>query len=392
MQRKARNSFLLGIIITLIITGVVIALLFLQLKKVKDEQAAEAAKLVNVYVLNQEVKSGEILTEDMFETKLVNKETIPQNATSLSSVIDSWYLQTEDGKTISRDEEGLYINESDNLLEVDESNSRNTYTFDDNGTTLYFTTTSNSENDGITRLYEEINTGNVYKYVLDNGTIRREFIKLNSVPLLAKINLKANTVITPDYVVQSDAVVTDDARLEEYNMVVLPVDLETGDYIDIRLMLPSGQNFVVVSKAEVEIPENADGTYVSDTIRVQLNESEIMLMSSAIVEAYGLEGAYLYANKYVEPGLQNSSTTTYYPNNAVINQINANPNIVGIARNELSNRLTEAVRVLRERNLQPIIDGSEDYPTNVQDGLTEGTAKSQESRTNYLELLTSTTE
>ncbi len=392
MQRKARNSFLLGIIITLIITGVVIALLFLQLKKVKDEQAAEAAKLVNVYVLNQEVKSGEILTEDMFETKLVNKETIPQNATSLSSVIDSWYLQTEDGKTISRDEEGLYINESDNLLEVDESNSRNTYTFDDNGTTLYFTTTSNSENDGITRLYEEINTGNVYKYVLDNGTIRREFIKLNSVPLLAKIDLKANTVITPDYVVQSDAVVTDDARLEEYNMVVLPVDLETGDYIDIRLMLPSGQNFVVVSKAEVEIPENSDGTYVPDTIRVQLNESEIMLMSSSIVEAYGLEGAYLYANKYVEPGLQNPSTTTYYPNNAVIDQINANPNIVGIARNELSNRLTEAVRRLRQNNLQPIIDGNEEYPTNVQDGLTEGTAKSQESRTNYLELLTSTAE
>ena len=388
MQRKARNSFLLGMILTLIITGVVIALLFMQLKQVKDEQAAELAKLVNVYVINQDVKSGQILTEDMFITKQVNRETIPESATSLSTVIDSWYLQTEDGKTISRDQDGLYINESDNLLEVtsSEANSRNTYTYDNDGETLYFMTTTNDDSD-VTRLYEEINTGNVYKYVLNNGTITREFIKLNSVPLLAKIDIKANTVITSDYVVQSDAVVTNDARLEEYNMIVLPVDLATDDYIDIRLMLPSGQNFIVVSKAQVVIPQNADNTYISDTIRVQLTESEIMLMSSAIVEAYGIEGAYLYANKYVEPGLQDSATTTYYPNNAIIAQINANPNIVTIARNELSNRLTEAARQIRQNFLQPSIDANENYSTNVQDGMTEGTAKSQESRVNYLDLL-----
>ena len=33
MQRKSRNSFLLGIIVTLLITGVVIAFLLLQLKQ-----------------------------------------------------------------------------------------------------------------------------------------------------------------------------------------------------------------------------------------------------------------------------------------------------------------------------------------------------------------------
>ena len=32
MQRKARNSFLLGIVVTLLITGAVIAFLILQLK------------------------------------------------------------------------------------------------------------------------------------------------------------------------------------------------------------------------------------------------------------------------------------------------------------------------------------------------------------------------
>ena len=107
MQRKARNSFLLGIIITLIITGVVIAFLFLQLKKVKDEQAEEAKLKVNVYTINQDVKSGQVLTEDMFSLQTVNKNLIPNNATSVASVIDSWFLQTKDGQRVNRDSEGL---------------------------------------------------------------------------------------------------------------------------------------------------------------------------------------------------------------------------------------------------------------------------------------------
>ena len=35
MQRKARNSFLLGMLITLVIAGAIIALLFIQLKNYK---------------------------------------------------------------------------------------------------------------------------------------------------------------------------------------------------------------------------------------------------------------------------------------------------------------------------------------------------------------------
>ena len=284
-------------------------------------------------------------------------------------------------------------------MEVDssQSNSRNTYTYDDNGTILYFMSTTNSEGNDVTRLYEEMNTGNVYKYVLNNGTITREFIKLNSVPLLAKIDIKAKTVITDDYVVQSDEVTTDDLREEEYNMIVLPVDLETNDYIDIRLMLPNGQNFIVISKAKVEVPENADGTYVADTIKIKLREDEILSISSAIVEAYGIEGAYLYATKYVEAGLQGEAIPTYVPNAEVSKLLGysstpdgrmqfTNPAIIETAKEELRRRYANTGT--RNESLQPMIDGNEDYPTNVQDGLNEGTAKSQEARANYLELLT----
>ena len=60
MQRKARNSFLLGMLVTLIIATGVIALLFMQLKKVKEEQQKEIQERVSIYVLNADVKSGEI--------------------------------------------------------------------------------------------------------------------------------------------------------------------------------------------------------------------------------------------------------------------------------------------------------------------------------------------
>ena len=55
MQRKARNSFLLGMILTLLITGIIIVLLFLQMKKLNDEKVAEEAAKVNVYAINQDV-------------------------------------------------------------------------------------------------------------------------------------------------------------------------------------------------------------------------------------------------------------------------------------------------------------------------------------------------
>ena len=402
MQRKSRNSFLLGMIITLLITGIIIVLLFLQLKKKNDELQAEIGAKKSVYVINQDVKSGQILTEDMFSMKQINVEEIPANATSLGEVIDSWFLQTQDSKVLYRDSIGLYIDEPDSIIELYSENGqyfnqdtdepislRGTPIVDENeGETRYFVVDNNSV-DSITRVYEDLGTGNCYIYKIDDqNNLTKEYITLNSVPLLAKIDLKANTVITRDYVVQSDAVVTNDVRREEYNMIVLPMDLETNDYIDIRLMLPNGQNFIVISKTQVEIPLQGDEvTYVPDTIWVNLREDEILSLSSAIVEAYGIDGAYLYANKYVEPGMQDAASPDYTPNEAVTRQIENNPNIVAIASAELAARYSDAAKNLRNQYTQPQIDEEEAYDSNVQTGMEESVSNSEASRQEYLQSL-----
>ena len=430
MQRKARNSFLLGMITTLLIAGIIIVLLFMQLKQKTNQLQAEANAKRNVYVLNQDVKSGQIITQDMFVTKQVSQDAIPSNATATASVINTWFLQTKDGKTFNTDyynnitsaafsqpEQGLYINEPDSIIEVaeidgkkykcsdkytgdkstlTEVSSREDVVQDDDG--AYIVDTTNST-DKITRVYQEGTTGEYYIYKIDtasmttgNGKTRvKEYISLQNTPAVAKVTMNKNTVVTPNLIVQSDEIVTDDVRQQEYNMVVLPVDLMTNDYIDIRLMTPSGQDFIVVSKTKVDIPTNMDGSYITDTIRVNLREDEILSMSSAIVEAYGLLGSKLYATKYVEAGMQDAAMPTYTPNASVTAQIQSNPNIVSVASEELAARYSDSSKKNRNDYLQSLINSSEDYSANVQDKSDENITNQNTARQKYLESLGGTT-
>ena len=429
MQRKSRNAFLLGIIVTLIIAGAIIALLLVQLKQKDDKIKAEQAAKINVYTLATDVKAGQIITQDMFTLQSVNKNTVPSNATATMSVIDTWYLQTKEGEPVYTDSYGLYLDRSsgdkasDNIIEVikntgdtieDSKGNKiaNGELYVDVGGTIEKVTSNTSNmqtdevgqffvdtqgNDKITRVYQEELTDEFYVYKIDTSTTNtsgskvriKEYIDIKDVPVLARVDMNAQTVITPEFVVQSSELITDDTREEEYNMLVLPIDLMTDDYVDIRFMTPNGQNFIVVSKARVEVPRNDDGTYVSDTIKVNLREDEILAMSSAIVEAYGLNGSKLYVTKYSDPAMQKAALPTYTPNAAVTSQIQSNPNIVDVAKEELATRYSEASKKVRNDYLQQYINGvdSGEYNTNIQEGMNEDIGTSLTTRKKYLDSL-----
>ena len=59
MQKKAKTSFLLGVLVTILITGTIIILLFLYANKLNKQISNIQADLRKVYVLNMDVKSGE---------------------------------------------------------------------------------------------------------------------------------------------------------------------------------------------------------------------------------------------------------------------------------------------------------------------------------------------
>ena len=350
MQRKARNSFLLGMLVMLIIAGLIIAFLVMQLMDKINKERTDAANMVNAYVLNQDVKSGQVITTDMLTLTPVNRTLVPSNATSDLSVIQNYALQDKEGNQI-------------------------TTQYNNGNATMYITIDNNRYQVG-----QEENTGNFY--IERNG--QREYLELDSVPIVAKVDMNANTLITTDLISRGDSVVQDDVRKQEYNVVILPIDLTTGDYIDIRLMLPNGQDFIVVSKKEVEIPVVGD-TDSLDTIWVNLSEDEILHMSSAIVDAAKLNGAKLYATKYTEPGMQNAATPTYVVSAEASALLQSDPNVLESAMEAIRNRYNVA---LRNDYINNAINSQADQAdTNLQTNMEESITKSLESRQDYLDSL-----
>ena len=353
MQRKARNSFLLGVVLTLVVAGMIIVLLILQLKNYKEKEAEEQANSVKVWVLSQDVISGQIITTDMLKQQVTNKTLVPSNAIGDMSILSNYSLSDKEGNEVITE-------------------------YKNNVATLYL-----SKNGSKYEIKTESETGSYY--IERSGN--KEYVELSEDPIIAKINLNKNSVITIDSISKSNEKITDDLRKQEYNMLVLPSQLETGEYVDVRLSLPSGQDYIVVSKKQVEIPQ-VNGIDVDDTIWIKLTEDEIITMNNAIVEAYKMQGSKLYVTTYTEAGMQNAATPTYIPTGEVMQLINDNPNIVQIAKNTLIARYNANQGNVRNNVINPTInsngqEGEENLKTKVEESITN----SKENRKEYLQSL-----
>lgn len=343
MQRKSRNSLLIGLIIGLVIAAGVGALLFNEINKLNETIDKENKAKVMVYVLNTDVTAGQTLTSDMFSKMAVNKAGVPENAVGddIEAKLGEYSLADKEGNPISTDKDGnLVLKKGDTTTKV----------FVDDTTGLYYTGSSTNKN----------------------------FIDTTQKPVVAAVDMYANTVITSKLIKRTD--LTSDVRKAEYNMVVLPVDLVTGEYVDIRLMLPNGQDFIVVSKKAVEFPEG-----INNTIWMNLSEEEILIMSSAIVEAYKINGAKLYAIKYVDSGSQEAAIATYVPSGEVTSLISSDENIVNKASEALKARYSESNKELRNNYINDQVGaGTEE---NAATGMQESITTTKTDRQTYLESL-----
>ena len=290
MQRKANNSFLLGILITLVITGAIIAFLIFQVLNLNTEIEEIQAHTVNAYIVIDEIKSGTEITTAQVQRVELNMD-----------------------------------------INVDTST-----------------------------LYTTIPAG-----------------------LMAKVDLNPGTVMTTDLTYENEPL-TSDVRTVEYNVITLPSQLTTGEYIDIRLRTPDGRSLIVISHKEVTIP-NIAGVDSTNCIWLDLTEEEILMMSSAIVEAYKMNGAMLYATRYVEPGIQEAATVTYVPNDETRALIERDPNIVEEAKNALLSVLNANSELVRPGINNAI--NNEDAADNVVEKTEDEITSLQEERELYIESL-----
>lgn len=313
MQRRARNSFLIGFLVALIIMAVVVIFLVYRMQGINEEFEKLKALQKEVYVAGDYIQSGTEVTIDSFvydtvQTTLDDEELITD--------LDFEYIDEETGDIIE-------------------------------------------------------------KYDSDGNPIKKKMV--------VKTNVPAGTIITKDMLDESDEKTTADQRLQEYNMIILPTLLTNGDYIDIRLQLPEGEDYIVVSKKKVVYT-------TADTVWIKMTEDEILTLGNAIVEAYTIVGSKLYATTYTDAGIQNAATPTYPVSQSVLNLINTDPNVLKEAKDGLWQRYNDQEQVEQRNNhintaLQAYYEGMKD---SVETGLQEEITKMQEARQEYVEALEGT--
>ena len=112
---------------------------------------------------------------------------------------------------------------------------------------------------------------------------------------IAKYNIARNSTALTSMV--SDKILTEDVRIQEINTILLPTDLVEQDFIDVRIMYPSGVEYIVLAQKQVT-------KIVGSTIWMDMSEEETLMLNSAIVDSFLTQGSKLYAVRYSDPTTQ----------------------------------------------------------------------------------------
>ncbi|MEB3103292.1 SAF domain-containing protein [Ferviditalea candida] len=160
---------------------------------------------------------------------------------------------------------------------------------------------------------------------------------------IAKIDLQPNMPLSASMLFE-DKPLAKDIRMQEFNVIQLPTNLQKGQFVDVRINFPTGEDFIVLAKKKVR---ELSGTIVW----YEMNEAEILRASSAIIDAY-LQGAKLYALTYVDPGMQEGAVANYPSNPKVLDLMERDPNLLEEAKNTLARQL----RVTLDNNLKAMSD------------------------------------
>ncbi|MFR7545436.1 MAG: hypothetical protein ACLUWN_05815 [Clostridia bacterium] len=203
--------------------------------------------------------------------------------------------------------------------------------------------------------------------------------------LVAKIDLKEGTILTKDMLTTSSEQVTNDLRKQEYNMLSLPTDLVSGDFVDVRIRFGNGQDYIIAAKKQVTIPTIA-GAPAEGVININLSEDETIAMSSAIIETYQLKTAEMYVSRYTDPGMQVAAIPTYPVNAEALNLMDSNPNLLEEAKKAIASRYN---RNLREQFINSQINSvdAEDRQSNLESSVEEHITQQKELRQKYLQSL-----
>lgn len=203
-------------------------------------------------------------------------------------------------------------------------------------------------------------------YILDPSSVVGKFYKVDLSPMSA---------LTTDVIMEEN--VKDSNREVDLVFSTRTSGLKVGDYIDLEIIMPNGEKYVVLSKKRIyNVTEN--------TVKAVMDSVERHTYHSALVD-YFLEkdkGAMIQLVKYTEPGVQNAALTHYAPSKNVQSVMAVDPNI----GETLNVALTESRRDLIDIAIQRIQgEENEDRADAIAGGADELIAKLSNAYEQYLE-------
>lgn len=151
--------------------------------------------------------------------------------------------------------------------------------------------------------------------------------------------------------------IEDDMRDRDIILDRITVGIVEGDYIDIRITMPYGDDYIVLTHKRVYgLGEN--------TVKLYLSEFEWMQYQGAMVDYYlnSQYGCTIYADKYIEPGIQQAAVKYYTVPTNIAALIQKDPNILDKAAsselNSWRSSIEQLLVIFRDEEDTVDVDGS----------------------------------
>lgn len=140
-----------------------------------------------------------------------------------------------------------------------------------------------------------------------------------------KVDIKPGTILSTDMLMEEKEE-TPKIYSRELTFTSLPVSTVVGDYVDIRMILPNGEEYVILSHEQIQ-------RIYDTTVTFHVSEEENAVINAAFADLGSYNGFTLcYLTKYLEPG-KDVDTIAFYPvQHEMENFILFNPNIKDTTR------------------------------------------------------------
>lgn len=154
---------------------------------------------------------------------------------------------------------------------------------------------------------------------------------------IAVVDIEAYTPVFTNMVTPEK--ITKDMREVEVGIAQLPLNINSNNYVDLRIRFATGQDYIVASKLRVRDFDIENSIFYTD-----LNESQILTVASATVDAYTNTGTKIYLTTYEEANLQEEAIANYPVKEEVYNLILKDPNILKVAEETLNREARKTLR------------------------------------------------